>query len=174
MCTYDGKFLSEWDVFPIVNWQVLQIPECTSPISNNTSFRTEMCTFLFWMVHCGIWNRCILQWDWSTISWCPGGAIIATRNFDTWIFCLMSLPYWCQQTNVLTLYVIIFQREQKHIFTLYVIPPHWHETGGWNPSTSKIRTYLSCIVNITGADVARVSATMVFIMLNRINSVPAR
>ena len=29
-------------------------------ISHNAPFRTEMCTFLFWMEHCGIWSRCIL------------------------------------------------------------------------------------------------------------------
>ena len=37
-----------------------QIPECTCSISQNAPFRTEMCTFLFWMEHSGIWNRCIL------------------------------------------------------------------------------------------------------------------
>ena len=39
---------------------ISQIPHCTCPISHNAPFRTEMCTFLFWMVHCGIWNRCIV------------------------------------------------------------------------------------------------------------------
>ena len=29
-------------------------------ISHNSPFRTEMCTFLFWMMHCGIWNCCIV------------------------------------------------------------------------------------------------------------------
>ena len=29
-------------------------------ISHNAPFRTEMCTFLFWMVHCGIWKKCIM------------------------------------------------------------------------------------------------------------------
>ena len=29
-------------------------------ISHNTPFRTEMCPFLFWMVFCGIWERCIV------------------------------------------------------------------------------------------------------------------
>ena len=33
-------------------------PTCFCSISQNAPFRTEMCTFLFWMVHCGIWNRC--------------------------------------------------------------------------------------------------------------------
>ena len=29
-------------------------------IYNTTPFRTEMCTFLFWIVYCGIWDRCIV------------------------------------------------------------------------------------------------------------------
>ena len=41
------------------NWPNSQMPECICSISHN-AFRTEMCTFLFWMEHCGIWNRCIL------------------------------------------------------------------------------------------------------------------
>ena len=45
----------------IWNWPNSQIPECTCSISQNAPFRTEMCTFLFWMEHCGIWNRCILE-----------------------------------------------------------------------------------------------------------------
>ena len=42
------------------NWPNSQIPECTCSISHNATFSTEMCTFVFWMLHCGIWNRCIL------------------------------------------------------------------------------------------------------------------
>ena len=48
-----------------------------------------------------------------------------------------------------------------------------------NPSSSKARTYLLYIVNTMGADVlatlgARASANMIFTVLNRIKSVPAR
>ena len=43
------------------NRPVSQIPQCNFPISHcvwhNAPFRTELCTFLFWMVHCGIWDR---------------------------------------------------------------------------------------------------------------------
>ena len=39
------------------NWPNSQILQCTSSISHNAPFRTEMCTFLFWMVHCGIWEN---------------------------------------------------------------------------------------------------------------------
>ena len=42
------------------NWPNSQIPEFTCSISHNAPFRTEMCTFVFWMEHRGIWNRCIL------------------------------------------------------------------------------------------------------------------
>ena len=42
------------------NRPISHILECTCSISHNAPFRTEMCTFLFWMEHCGIWNRCIL------------------------------------------------------------------------------------------------------------------
>ena len=48
-----------------LNWPNLQIPECTCSISQNAPFRTEMCTFLFWMEHCGFgtgefWDL----WNW--------------------------------------------------------------------------------------------------------------
>ena len=57
-----------------------QIPECTCAISHNAPFRTEMCTFLFWMEHCGIWNSCILGVcsEWS-IVWYDRGAF-----WDLW------------------------------------------------------------------------------------------
>ena len=45
---------------PEQTWPNSQIPECTCSISHNSPFRTEMCTFLFWMGHCGTWNWCIL------------------------------------------------------------------------------------------------------------------
>ena len=37
---------------------ISQIPKCTCPISHNTLIRTETCTFLFWMVYCGMWDKC--------------------------------------------------------------------------------------------------------------------
>ena len=36
------------------------IPQCTCSISHNAPFRTEMCTFLFWIEHCGTRNSCIV------------------------------------------------------------------------------------------------------------------
>ena len=53
------------------NWSNSQIPECTCSISHNAPFRTEMCPFLFWMKHCGIWNRCI-QGSVKLVNWTLG------------------------------------------------------------------------------------------------------
>ena len=47
----------------------------------------------------------------------------------------------------LSLYTLKFSEEQKHIFTWYVIAPHWHDTGGWNPFSSKTKIYKFYIVN---------------------------
>ena len=72
----------------------------------------------------------------------------------------------------------IFQRKPKHIYTFYVIVPHWHNTHSWNPSSCKTNTYRFYIFNIMAADDlatqgARASATIIFTMLNLINSVPS-
>ena len=55
-----------------VNWSNSQIPQCTCLIPHNALLRTEMCTFLFWMVHCGIWGRSILRLVYSW--WAHDGA----------------------------------------------------------------------------------------------------
>ena len=47
-------------MFCYCNRAISQIPQCTCPIAHNVSFRTEMCTFMFWMVQCGMWDRCIV------------------------------------------------------------------------------------------------------------------
>ena len=36
------------------------IPQCTCPTSHNAPLGTELCIFLFSMVHCGIWDRYIV------------------------------------------------------------------------------------------------------------------
>ena len=56
---------------------------------------------------------------------------------------------------VLYLYVLNLS-EGADILTFYVIPPHWYDTGNWNPSPSKIRTYLFYIVSIM-ADLALIA-----------------
>ena len=71
----------------------------------------------------------------------------------------------------------VCHRLLKHMFTFHVIPPHWYDTVGWNPSSNKPQTYPFYIVNIMAACVlagARASTAMVLTWLNRDNSVPAR
>ena len=90
------------------------------------------------------------------------------------LLCFVVVSWW--YTYPLTLYVVNFSEEKKiHIFTFYVIPPLWHDTDSWNPSSSKTRTYPFYLVNIMGADVlvtqgARASATMILAWLNQDNS----
>ena len=46
-----------WSIMRFVqqyHWPISLIPQCNCPISHNTPFKTEICTFLIWMVHCGI------------------------------------------------------------------------------------------------------------------------
>ena len=73
----------------------------------------------------------------------------------------------------------IFHSQPRHKLTFHVIPPHWHDTGSSNPSSSKTITYLFHIINVMADDVlatqgASASTTMILTMMNRINSVTAR
>ena len=70
---------------------ISQIPECICSISHNAPFRTEMCTFLFWMEHCDIWNRCIL-------------GLVNKVNHGAWPCCpSMAVPAICTPVIVRTL-----------------------------------------------------------------------
>ena len=54
LCGLLGLFVQDF------NLRNSQIPQFTHPISHNAPFRTKMCAFLLWIVHCGIWDRCIV------------------------------------------------------------------------------------------------------------------
>ena len=45
--------MCQWTPY-FTNWSNSQFPECTG--SYNAPFRTEICTFLVWIRHCGIWT----------------------------------------------------------------------------------------------------------------------
>ena len=115
-------------------------------------------------IESGLWALCIgcvTACDWASKR---GSA------YTEWLYPV------CRYLNPLR--AKFFKKDQKHIFAFYVIPPHWHGTGCWNPSSYKTRTYLFYMVNIMGADVlatqgARAAATMILTILIRINSVPA-
>ena len=76
---------------------------CTCPLSHYVPFRTEMCTFLFWMVHCGIWDRYIVGF--VSMVYClffslmlPHGAImtlvIIGSEFDLCLTKAISFNQW--------------------------------------------------------------------------------
>ena len=78
-----------WDNRPIS-----LILQCTCPISHNAPFRTERCTFLFWMVHCGIWDRCIVGF--VNLVYC----IIASCQLN-------HLPWWHKSVSVNCISIVI-------------------------------------------------------------------
>ena len=99
-------------------------------------------------------------------------------NSGTTLIVLITNQFWFRQWFYLggwrirlpvdfkTLYVLNSSSGAKHITTFHIIPPHWYDTGSWNPSSSKTRTYLFYIVNIMVADVlatkgVRTSTTMI-------------
>ena len=68
LCTYDDVCATrryQWHGQVITSHRGMQYINLTNPKvplfhNHNALFRTAMCTFLFWMVHCGIWKRCIM------------------------------------------------------------------------------------------------------------------
>ena len=76
------------------NRPISQIPQCTCPISHNAPFRTEMCTctFLLWMVYCGIWDRCIMGFvRWVYYSLTITMPVYVGRDW----FCCITEVLWC-------------------------------------------------------------------------------
>ena len=67
--------------------------------TNTQSLTQEMCTFLMWMVHCGIWNRCIL--------W-----------FEKLVYCKCTAP----SSHIMT-YPHIFLKNQNRISRLIIAQP---------------------------------------------------
>ena len=63
------------------HWHNPEIPQCTCSISRNAPFWTEMCTFLFWMVHCRIRNRCIVRFVKLLYSCCMLGWAVFCQDF---------------------------------------------------------------------------------------------
>ena len=39
-------------------------------------------------------------------------------------------------------YLLTNVAPHKHVFTISIIPPHWHDTGSWNPPLCMTRTHL--------------------------------
>ena len=91
------------------------------------------------------------------------------------IWWLMTLPIKNPDDCIFNpLRANFFRGNIKHIFTFYVIPPHWCDTGGWKPSSNKTRTYLFMAAGVLATQGARTSAARILTRLNRDNSVPVK
>ena len=101
----------------------------------------------------------------------PSGRLIFNSPYvDKMVFILRRGPgYFCihLQQRQRKLLGLPLQLERQYLcpITFYVFPPHWHNTGSWNPSFCKTRKCLFYINNIMAADDlatqgARASATM--------------
>ena len=64
-----------------MSWSNSRIPQCTCPISHSASFRTEMCTFLFGMVH----------WDMGQVHCgiCEIGLTYTDKMSSFWGLCIV-------------------------------------------------------------------------------------
>ena len=111
------------------------------------------------LAHPGNWKKymkCLINLLQTCLQIClPSGIIGHAKMNQCW---LTNKLQWNFNGNtffvgrcISPLHAKFFQREQKHAFTFYVITPHWYDTGTWNPSSSKGRTYLFYKVNIMGA-----------------------
>ena len=108
-----------------INRPFSQIPQCTSPISHNAPFRTEMCTFLFWMLHCGIWDWCIVEFVQQVNCHGIDLVLLEYSGFSTtkiFISRAENLPRFCElfwiQLSVLQILfdvISIFQRNKENM-----------------------------------------------------------
>ena len=91
-------------------------PTNASPISHNAPFRTEMDTFLFWMVHCGIWDWCIVGFAQQVILIVLNGELwdmglvhcgICTAGHLGCVVCNI-LIYWTQYNETGCAYQMVY------------------------------------------------------------------
>ena len=88
--------------------------------------------------------------------------MIRGSPFHWWHFIMKFSASWLAIINVFkwsflpfinSLRAKLFRGNIKHIFTFHVIPLHWYDTGDWNHSSNKTRTYPFYVVNIIAAGV---------------------
>ena len=71
---FSGRHWSQFTWFTNPTMHIFHIPQ-------NAPFITKMYTFLFWMVHCGIWTRCIVGFVILVHSDMPGSLAGVVRPF---------------------------------------------------------------------------------------------
>ena len=66
--------------------------------------------------------------------------------------CFFFPPQPLGMLNFLPMNSLHAKFSSRNMYTISIIPPHWHDTGSWNSPSCKIRTYLVYTVNIIAAD----------------------
>ena len=113
---------------------------------------------------------CSLSWLWMQAAGfgrLPRPSFLDSFLLDVMIFCsncrLSNTKPPFNQITVNPLRARFFRGNIKHICTFHVIPLHWYDTGRWNPSWNKTRTYPFYTVNIMAAVLATQGVPMLCI-----------
>ena len=130
---------------------------CTQPCNVNTHSRA----------HCSPGARLCEQWGHGCVNngarlcasarLCRGSPVIIENHWYGTRVCILATTCGYGKYG---------HMKHKIVFIIHILPPHWHDTGSWNPSSCRTITYIFYVVNIMGADVlvtqgARVSATII-------------
>ena len=137
------------------------IQQCTCPISHKASYKTDMCTFLFWTVHCGIWCRRIVGCvrlvlnHWGGVTHiCVGNLTIIASDNDLSPGRRQAI-IWTNAGILLIepLGTISMQLPSKfiHFHSRKCIWKCRQEYGGHNVSTSMCRRFCSAFSEFTAA-----------------------
>ena len=100
-----------------LNWPNSQIPQCTCFIFHNASFRTEICIFLFWMVHCGI---CELG-QFTDTCMCHLAPMCTNTGMDAQVITVTTWSSLAAPQVVIDLW-----RQTYHCDILLLVSVYWH------------------------------------------------
>ena len=120
-----------------MNWPVSRVPQCACWVTCSAPSGAEVCTFLFWMVHCGMPGRCAVE------------LVRLVYHY----YCLTDLSkllcgtYDVEICFMLYLYIYVFMLYLCHVTVLwnaYLFGPKW--------SINYYFYYLSLITNHVARD----------------------
>ena len=101
-----------------MNWPVSRVPQCACWMTCSASSGAEVCTFLFWMVHCGMPGRCAVRWV----------RLVYHYYCLTYLSKLLCGTYDVEICFMLYLYVYVFMLYLCHVTVLwnaYLFGPKW-------------------------------------------------
>ena len=78
--------------------------------------------------------------------WYPQEKHVASHSKHECWFVIYWFSLGCS-----TFYMSFFRNKHKHVPAIYIIPPHWHDIGSWNPAPCNTRAHLFYIANMTSS-----------------------